>query len=166
MCCLCKRGVHFAEAAFKTFCLPDPPCIFLTFRELFSTSQARRVLQLLHSARAAMGLNRSALGMALVACCSGALLGAQWPGLNVAGAADASSQALDRFTGWQAWAPNVLVASLLAWGITRCGQVWASPRRCCRLCRYCLPPAPAAKHGISFSPLQVGWRPRQGQSGP
>ncbi|KAL4440280.1 hypothetical protein ABPG75_003281 [Micractinium tetrahymenae] len=68
-----------------------------------------------------MGLNRSALGMALVACCSEALLGAQWPGLLTAAGASSNSQALVRFTGWQAWAPHVLVASLLAWGITRLG---------------------------------------------
>ncbi|KAL4422024.1 hypothetical protein ABPG77_005454 [Micractinium sp. CCAP 211/92] len=69
-----------------------------------------------------MDLNRSALGMALVTCCSVALLGVHWQGLSVAGAAYPSSQALVRFTGWQAWAPYVLVASLLAWCISRLGS--------------------------------------------
>lgn len=67
-----------------------------------------------------MGLNRSALGMALVTCCSVALLGVHWQGLSVAGAAYPSSQALVHFTGWQAWAPYVMLASLLAWCIPRC----------------------------------------------
>lgn len=71
-----------------------------------------------------MGLNSCALGMAVMACCCWALLGAELPGLGAAGSSS-GSQALVRFIGWQAWAPHVLVASLLAWSIMRCEQVRA-----------------------------------------
>lgn len=67
-----------------------------------------------------MAVHKATLCMSLVACCCGALLGAQW---SLQGVAAGPSQALVRYTGWLSVAPHVLVATLLAWGVTRCRQV-------------------------------------------